>query len=158
MARHYWLMKSEPGVYSIEDLERDGKTFWEGVRNYQARNFIRDQMKPGDQAFFYHSNADPTGIAGIAEITSEGYPDPSACDSKSRYFDASGSRDKPVWYVVDLKFLKRFPALITLQEIKATPELSAMALVQRGQRLSIQPVTPSEWNFILKNLVPAMKS
>ena len=108
MAKQYWLMKSEPNVYSIDDLKRDKKTYWEGVRNYQARNFMRDKMKPGDQVFFYHSNAEPPGIAGVAEIASQGYPDPSAFDKKQKYFDPKSDRKKPTWYVVDLKFVRKF--------------------------------------------------
>ena len=132
----YWLMKSEPEVYSIDDLARDKKTYWDGVRNYQARNFMRDQMKPGDPVFFYHSNAEPSGIAGIAEVASKGYPDPSASD--------------PAWYVVDIKYVKTFNRLIPLEELRKVKGLEKMTLLQKGSRLSVQPVSEKEWKIINK--------
>ena len=144
----YWLMKTEPDVYSIDDLARDKKTYWDGVRNYQARNFMRDAMKPGDLVFFYHSNAEPPGIAGVAEVAREGYPDPSAFDPKDGHFDPDSKKDKPTWVVVDLKFVKKFKRLIALDELKKIPALSKMPLLQRGQRLSVQPVSASEWSAI----------
>ena len=144
----YWLMKTEPDVYSIDDLARDKKTYWDGVRNYQARNFMRDAMKPGDLVFFYHSNAEPPGIAGVAEVAREGYPDPSAFDPKDVHFDPDSKKDKPTWVVVDLKFVKKFKRLIALDELKKIPALSKMPLLQRGQRLSVQPVSASEWSAI----------
>lgn len=143
-------MKSEPDVYSIDDLARDKKTYWDGVRNYQARNFMRDQMQPGDRVFFYHSNAEPPGIAGIAEVAAAGRPDPSQFDPKDPHFDPDVSKDKPVWYCVDLKFVEKFPRLVSLDELKKVKGLERMALLQKGQRLSVQPVTAAEWNAVEK--------
>lgn len=128
----YWLMKSEPEVYSIDDLARDKKTYWDGVRNYQARNFMRDQMKPGDRVFFYHSNAEPPGIAGVCEVTSEGHPE----------------KGDPVWSCVDVKFVKKFSRVIALEELRKIKGLEKMPLLQRGQRLSVQPVSEKEWKII----------
>ena len=144
----YWLMKTEPDVYSIDDLARDKKTYWDGVRNYQARNFMRDQMKPGNLLFFYHSNAEPPGIAGVAEVASTGYPDPSAFDPQDVHYDPDSKKDKPAWYVVDIKFVKKFKRLIDLEELKKISSLSKMPLLQRGQRLSVQPVSAGEWKTI----------
>ncbi len=146
----YWLMKSEPEAYSIDDLARDKTTYWDGVRNYQARNFMRDHMKPGDKVFFYHSNAEPPGIAGIAEVSGAGRPDPSQFDSKDVHFDPAVKKEKPVWFCVDLKFVKKFPELITLESLKKTKGLEKMPLLQRGQRLSVQPVGPEEWKIVEK--------
>ena len=146
----YWLMKTEPDVYSIDDLARDKKTYWDGVRNYQARNFMRDQMKPGDKVFFYHSNAEPPGIAGIAEVAGNGRPDPSQFDSKDVHFDPAAKKEKPVWYCVDLKFVSKFPRIVTLEELKKIKALEKMPLLQRGQRLSVQPVAQKEWEMIGK--------
>ena len=148
MAKQYWLMKSEPDVYSIDHLARDKKTYWDGVRNFQARNFLRDQMKPGDLAFFYHSNAEPSGIAGIAEIASKGYPDPSAFDRKDVHYDPKSKKENPTWFVVDLKFVEKFDELIPLEELRKTKGLENMVLLKSG-RLSVQPVTEKEWNLIL---------
>lgn len=148
---NYWLVKSEPEVYSIDDLARDKKTYWDGVRNYQARNFMRDEMQPGDQVFFYHSNAEPSGIAGIAEVVRKGYPDPSALDPKDPHYDPDSDPKKPTWYVVDLKFVKKLPRLIPLEELKALEGLAKMPLLQRGQRLSVQPVSGQEWRAILEH-------
>jgi predicted RNA-binding protein with PUA-like domain len=144
----YWLMKSEPEAYSIDDLARDKKTYWDGVRNYQARNFMRDQMQPGDLVFFYHSNAEPAGIAGIAKVAGKGYPDPSAFDPKDVHYDPDSKKDKPTWYGVDLQYVKKFKALIPLETLKKDPKLAGMALLRRGQRLSVQPVSSKEWERI----------
>lgn len=146
----YWLMKSEPDVYSIDDLARDKKTYWEGVRNYQARNFMRDKMQPGDQIFFYHSNAEPPGIAGIAQVAGKSYPDPAQFDPKSRYYDAAAKKENPIWYLVDIQFVKKFPSLISLERLKTVKSLAKMPLLQRGQRLSVQPVSAQDWETILK--------
>ena len=146
----YWLMKSEPDVYSIDDLERDGREPWDGIRNYQARNFMRDDMKVGDKAFFYHSNADEVGIAGTMTIASEPYDDPTQFDRKSKYFDPKSTKDKPRWQLVDVAFDSKFPRVVTLAELKANPKLADMRLVQKGNRLSIMPVTKKEWDIILK--------
>jgi predicted RNA-binding protein with PUA-like domain len=144
----YWLMKSEPDVYSIDDLARDKKTYWDGVRNYQARNFMRDAMKPGDRVFFYHSNAEPTGIAGIAEVEAAGRPDPSQFDPEDDHYDPASKKDNPAWYCVDIRFRKKFPRVITLDELKKLKGLEKMPLLQKGQRLSVQPVAEKEWTLI----------
>ncbi len=146
----YWLMKSEPSVYSIDDLKRDKITYWEGVRNYQARNFLRDAIKKGDEVLFYHSNAEPPGIAGLAKVVKEGYPDPSAFDKKSKYFDSKSKEDTPTWYVVDLKFDKKFKEILPLDYLRGQKALQSMLLLKKGQRLSIQPVTASEWRALMK--------
>ena len=143
----YWLMKTEPGTYSIADLERDGVTGWEGVRNYQARNFMRDTMQPGDGVLFYHSNADPPGVAGVARIARAGYPDPTALDPNSKYFDPKASKDDPRWYRVDVEFVARFPEVVPLAALRSTPGLENMLVINRS-RLSVQPVTPEEWEIV----------
>jgi predicted RNA-binding protein with PUA-like domain len=145
-------MKSEPNVYSIEKLKEDEITHWEGVRNYQARNFMRDEMKKGDLVFFYHSNTESPGIAGIAEVSKEGYPDPFQFDPKSKYFDAKSQRDKPRWFLVDLRFKKKFKNILSLSTLKEIKALEEMPLLQRGQRLSVQPVNDKEWNRILEEI------
>lgn len=145
----YWLMKSEPDTYSIDDLEREGVNMWEGCRNYTVRNFMRDTMKPGDQAIFYHSNADPSGVVGLMEIVSTGYPDPTQFDPQSDYFDPKADPANPRWLVVDVKFIEKFSRTIPLSELKATPGLESMLVVQRGQRLSVMPVTDDEWEVVL---------
>ena len=150
MATQYWLMKTEPKVYSIDDLARDKKTYWDGVRNYQARNFMRDKMKKGDLVFFYHSNAEPPGIAGTAEIIKEGYPDPSAFDKKDVHYDPDSKSEKPVWYVVEIAFKEKFKELLPLDQLKGIAGLKNMPLLQRGQRLSVQPVSAAEWGVVTK--------
>ena len=150
MGKNHWLMKTEPDVYSIDDLARDKKTPWEGVRNYQARNFLRDTVKAGDLVFFYHSNAEPPGIAGIAEVAREGYPDPSQFDSKDVHYDPKSKKDNPPWYVVDLQFVRKFKALLGRDVLKKAPGLEKLLGIQRGQRLSVQPVTEKEWAIVLK--------
>ncbi len=147
---NYWLMKSEPTVYSIEDLENDGKTEWEGVRNYQARNFMRDQMQMGDLVLFYHSNAEPPGIAGIAIITREAAVDPFQFDKHSPYYDAAAHPDRPRWLSVELSFVEKFPNIISLDAIKKDPKLCPMEVARRGNRLSVQPVKPAEFNHVLR--------
>ena len=146
----YWLMKSEPDVFSIDDLKRDGRTTWEGVRNYQARNYLRDQLKKGDRVLFYHSNAEPPGIAGVAKVVREGYPDPSQFDKKSEYYDPKSKTDAPAWYVVDIGFVAKFARPLTLPELKNTKGLEKMVLLQKGSRLSVQPVTEAEYALIEK--------
>lgn len=149
MAINYWLMKSEPEVYSIDHLKKDGVTYWEGVRNYQARNFLRDQIKKGDRVLFYHSNAEPSGIAGIAEVVREGYPDPSQFDSKDDHYDPKSKKENPAWFVVDLKFVKKFDHVISLEELRKVKTLEKMLVLRRGQRLSVQPVSAPEWEAVL---------
>ena len=144
-----WLMKSEPSVYSIDDLKRDGQTSWEGVRNFQARNFIRDDMRVGDRVLFYHSNADPAGVAGLARIARTAYPDPSARDPRSEYFDARASGDDPRWFMVDLEFEERFPALVSLDTLRHTAGLEKMLVINRS-RLSVQPVTDAEFEIVVR--------
>ena len=141
-------MKSEPDVYSIDDLAHDKKTYWDGVRNYQARNFMRDQMQLGDRVFFYHSNAEPPGIAGICEVAGAGFPDPSQFDLNDVHYDPTSKKEKPAWFCVDVKFIKKFPRLISLEELKKIRELEKMLLLQRGSRLSVQPVSEKEWGII----------
>ncbi|RMG30602.1 MAG: EVE domain-containing protein [Gammaproteobacteria bacterium] len=146
---NYWLMKSEPDVYSIDDLERAGVDHWEGVRNYQARNMLRDAMKAGDLAFFYHSNCKTPAIVGIMEIVREGYPDPTAFDPASKYYDPKSDPARPRWYMVDVKYVRHLERPLPLAELKRHPELADLPLVRRGNRLSIMPVTPAQWAFIL---------
>ena len=145
----YWLMKSEPDEFSIEDLERTRTTPWFGVRNFQARNFMREQMQLGDLAFFYHSSCPEPGIAGICEVSAPAYPDASQFDPKSPYFDAASKRESPRWYNVDVRFVRR-TRLVGLPELRAEPRLATMRTLRRGNRLSITPVTPAEWQVVLE--------
>ena len=149
---NYWLVKSEPEVFSFDDLVKSPKktTYWDGVRNYQARNTLRDQMKQGDLVFFYHSNADETGIAGICEVVREGYPDHTAFDSKHDHFDEKSKPEAPTWFMVDLRAVKPFAAVLTLAELKTMKGLEKMPLLQKGSRLSVQPVGAKEWEMICK--------
>ncbi len=148
MPRRYWLMKTEPDVYSIDDLERDGVTCWEGVRNYQARNNMM-AMSVGDEVLIYHSNAKPPGVVGIARVVREAYPDHFQFDPGSRYFDPKSDPENPRWYMVDVAFVKKFDRVVGLPEIKADPELADMQLVRHG-RLSVQEVKPAEFRRIKK--------
>lgn len=148
----YWLMKSEPQAYSIDDLVRDQVTAWWGVRNYQARNFMRDQMQLGDLAFFYHSSCPAPGIVGIVEVCRRAYPDATQFDPQHKYFDPKATPENPRWLNVDVRLIKKLP-LISLAELRRHPELSRMRVLQRGNRLSITPVDPAEWDFILRHLV-----
>ena len=149
---NYWLMKSEPHVFSIDDLmQRPGGTEpWEGVRNYQARNMLRDEIKKGDLAFFYHSSCEIPAIVGIMEIASYGYPDPTAFIRGHRYHDPASKPDKPVWYLVDVKFKRKFKKPVTLTELRSRKPLQHMKLLQKGNRLSVMPVTKKEWEYILR--------
>jgi len=149
-ARGYWLMKSEPGTYSIDDLARDGRTRWEGVRNYQARNYMRDQMKVGDLALFYHSSAEPSGVAGVAEIASAAYPDPTQFDGQSPYHDPKSKKDDPAWLLVDVTFVEKLPEVLALQRLKADASLSSMLVLRRGQRLSVMPVERAHFARVLR--------
>jgi predicted RNA-binding protein with PUA-like domain len=148
---NYWLMKSEPDVFGIEDLiKRPDKTEpWDGVRNYQARNMMRDDMKKGDLAFLYHSNCKEPGIAGIMKIVREGYPDHTAFDAKEKYFDPKSDPDNPRWYMVDVRHVRTLKRIITLTELKTHDELSELPLVRRGNRLSVMPISKTHWDFIL---------
>ncbi|MCC5856615.1 MAG: EVE domain-containing protein [Ectothiorhodospiraceae bacterium] len=147
----YWLMKSEPDEFSIDDLaSRPGQTeHWDGVRNYQARNMMRDQMKVGDQILFYHSNTQPPGVVGVAEVVREGYPDHTAFDPEDPHYDPRSDPDNPRWFMVDVRFVRKLRRVITLAELKDRPELDGLALVRRGNRLSVMPVEKRHWDFIL---------
>lgn len=147
--RRYWLMKSEPDAYSIDDLERDQVEPWDGIRNYQARNFMRDDMKIGDKVFFYHSNAKPIAIVGTMEVASEPYPDHTQFDPKSKYFDEKSSEEDPRWQLVDVKFIQKFENPVTREAMKKVPELEEMLIFKRS-RLSITPVQENEWNKIME--------
>ena len=146
---NYWLMKSEPDVFSIQDLKQKKRSGWDGVRNYQARNYMRDQMRVGDLVFFYHSNAEPPGIAGVAKVSAVGLPDPLQFDKKSEYYDPKSKPDSPTWIMVEVEFVEEFP-LISLDRIKKEPALKDMPLVQKGTRLSVIPVAKKEWDHLQK--------
>ncbi len=148
----YWLMKSEPDIYSIDNLaQQKGNTdHWDGIRNYQARNFMRDDMRKGDLAFFYHSSCPQPGIIGIIKIVREAYPDFTAFDSQHKYFDPKSDPEQPRWFMVDVKLVRKFKMTIPLQELKEHEKLQDMRLLQRGSRLSILPVTKQQWDYILK--------
>jgi predicted RNA-binding protein with PUA-like domain len=146
----YWLLKSEPTSYSFDDLKRDGTTAWTGVRNYQARNTMRDDMKPGDGVLFYHSSTDPTAIVGIAEIVSAGKFDETALDPKDHHCDPKSTPENPIWYAVEVKYKRAFNEPITLAQAKAMKGLEQMVLLQKGSRLSVQPVSAKEWEIISK--------
>jgi predicted RNA-binding protein with PUA-like domain len=145
----YWLLKSEPSSYSIGDMARDRTTAWHGVRNYQTRNFMRDQMRVGDRAFFYHSNCDEPGIVGIVEVCAPAHADETQFDPKSDYYDPEAKREAPRWLNVDVKFVKKTP-LISLEALRREKHLARMRILQRGNRLSITPVDPEEWKLITK--------
>ncbi len=149
---NYWLMKSEPNCFSIDDLRQaPGQTSsWDGVRNYQARNFMRDQMQVHDQIFFYHSNCKPPGIVGIAEVIKPAYPDHTAFDPLSEHPDSKSTPENPIWYMVDIKFIRKFDHIIELENLKKCNELAKMLLLRKGNRLSVLPVTSAEWDAILK--------
>ena len=148
----YWLMKSEPTCFSIDDLAKAPKktTGWDGVRNYQARNFMRDDMKIGDLVFFYHSNCQPPGIAGIAEVVKTSYPDFTAWDPDSEHPDPKSTPENPRWFMVDIQFREKFPHVLPLDDLKHHPELAGMQLLKKGNRLSVLPVSADEWVFINK--------
>jgi predicted RNA-binding protein with PUA-like domain len=145
-------MKSEPSVFGIDDLaKRSQQTeHWDGVRNYQVRNMLRDQFKIGDQALFYHSSCEVPGIVGLMKVVKAGYPDDSALNPKSKYYDVASTPDNPRWFMVDVKFVKKFPRVITLNELKNIPGLTNMPLLRKGNRLSIMPVTAKEWEIIME--------
>lgn len=144
----YWLMKSEPDVYSIDHLARDKSTNWNGVRNYQARNFMRDQMQIGDKVLFYHSNCDEPAIVGVAEVSKLAYPDPSQFDKKSKYYDEKSTQDNPRWLNVDIRFVRKIRP-VTLAAMRDHKPLETMRILQRGNRLSITPVDPKEWKAVM---------
>ncbi|HET7306819.1 MAG TPA: EVE domain-containing protein [Gammaproteobacteria bacterium] len=148
----YWLMKTEPNEFSIDDLANRPNQVepWDGVRNYQARNMMRDEMKRGDRIFFYHSNSRPPGIVGIAEVYREGYPDTTAFNPEDRHYDSKSDPDAPRWFRVDVRFVSKFQHKVTLDMLRAQPDLVDMAVLRRGNRLSITPVTEREWSCVLK--------
>lgn len=150
--RQYWLLKTEPSTFSFDDLWNapNRTTFWDGVRNYQARNTMRDRMKVGDLVFIYHSSTDPTGIAGIAEVARAGYPDKTAFDKNDPHYDPKSKPDDPTWYMIDVKAVRGFKEIITLERLRKTKGLEKMTLLQKGSRLSVQPVTAAEWSIIEK--------
>ena len=143
-------MKSEPNVYSIDDLKKEKRACWDGVRDDQARNFMRDEMKIGDLVLYYHSNAKPPGVVGIAEVCREGYPDHTALDPKDPHYDPKSSKDNPTWMMVDLKFVEKFAEMVTLDKLKATASLEGMLVTRRGQRLSVQPVESKHFKVVRK--------
>jgi len=148
MPKRYWLMKSSPANYSIQDLEREGRTHWDGVRNYTARNFMRDDMKVGDAVLFHHSNAKPPGVAGIGVVCREGYVDHTAFDRKSKGYDARSSKDDPRWIMVDLEFSERFEDVVSMDEMRAAKGLEEFPVLLRGQRLSIMPITRKQFEIV----------
>ena len=144
-----WLLKTEPETYSIRDLARDGATTWEGVRNYQARNSMRDDMKLGDPVLIYHSNASPPGVVGVARVSAEARPDPHAWDPTSKYYDPKASPDVPRWVLVEVAFVEELPRVVTLEELKADPALDGMEVTRKGSRLSVQPVSQAHFERVL---------
>jgi len=143
-------MKCEPAAYTIADLERDGATSWEGVRNYQARNMLRGEMQAGDAVLFYASNAEPSGVTGLARIARGGYPDHTAWTKGHKYFDETSSKASPTWYMVDIEFVERFPAVVSLETLKSTKGLENMLVTRKGSRLSVQPVTKAEFDIVTR--------
>lgn len=150
MPRRHWLMKCEPSAYTIDDLAREKTTSWEGVRNFQARNFMRDDMRVGDSVLFYASNAEPSGVTGLAEIVRAGYPDPYAFKKGHTYFDPESVKDAPTWYSVDIGFVERFPAIVPLEVLKRTKGLEDMVVTKKGSRLSVQPVAKGEYDIVVR--------
>ncbi len=150
MPLRFWLLKCEPEAYSIDDLERDGKSGWEGVRNYQARNLIRDGMQVGDGVLFYASNARPSGVAGLARIVAPAYPDATAWAPGHAYADPGSTPASPVWYAIAVGFVERFADVVSLETLKATPGLEAMMVTRKGSRLSVQPVSPAEYAIVVR--------
>ena len=152
MATKYWLMKTEPTTYSIDDLEKepDQTTCWEGVRNYQARNLLRDEIKAGDRVLFYHSACKEPAVVGTATVVREGYPDHYAFDGRSKYFDKKSDPDSPTWYMVDIKLDQKFAQPVTLKELREKASLKEMMLLQKGSRLSVQPVRKKEFDIVVK--------
>lgn len=150
MAKRYWLMKSEPEAYSIDDLKKEGWTHWDGIRNYQARNTMRDDMKVGDGVLFYHSNTKPPGVVGVAKVSRESYPDHTAFDTKSNYFDSKSDPDNPRWMMVDIEYVSTFKRKVSLDELKEVPGLEEMLVIKKGMRLSVQEVTKEEFQIVKK--------
>ncbi len=151
MAKNYWLMKCEPTAYTIDDLARDGWTSWEGVRNHQARTFMRDKMQVGDGVLFYSSNSDPSGVTGIAKITKSGHPDHFAWKKGHKYFDARSTKTFPIWHMVEIAFVERFAATVPLSTLKADRRLTRMLVIKKGSRLSVQPVRKVEFDIVVSH-------
>ncbi len=149
-SNRFWLLKSEADDYPIEFLERDGRTCWDGVRNYQARNSMRDDMQVGDMVLFYHSNADPSGVAGVARVCRPAYPDHTAFDKNHVHFDPKSTVEKPTWMMVDVEFVERFPAILSLDQLRKTKGLEDLLVLKRGQRLSVMPVIEAHFEIIRK--------
>ena len=147
---NYWLMKSEPDVFGIDDLKKVKKEPWDGVRNYQARNFMRDEMKKGDLVLFYHSNCKPPGVAGIMEISKESHPDHTSWDKKGKYYDPKSTKENPRWFMVEVKYKKKFKEVVSLETLKNTKSVGSMKILQKGNRLSITPVTKKEYDAVLR--------
>lgn len=148
--KRYWLMKTEPESFSIHDLEKRKVESWDGVRNYQSRNFMRDEMKVGDGVLIYHSNAKETGAAGVARVAREGHPDKTAWDPESKYFDPKSDPNNPTWILVDVEFVEKFPKVVELADLKANPKLEGMMVTKRGMRLSIQPVEKAHYDEVIR--------
>lgn len=150
--RRYWLVKTEPDVFSFNDLmnEPDQTTFWNGVRNYQARNFMRDEMKLGDGVLVYHSNAKPSAVAGVATVSKEGYPDDTQFDPDDEYFDPKAKKEEPRWYGMEIRGVGELKRHLSLADLREVPELDEMLLLRKGQRLSVLPITPDEWKTVLE--------
>jgi len=149
---NYWLMKSEPSCFSLDDLKQmpDATEHWDGVRNYQARNFLRDEIKVGDGVLFYHSNCPEPAIVGLAKVVREGYPDHTALDPREKHFDPKSTTDKPIWFMVDVEYICPLPHPLTRNDLRQHPFLSGMGVLRKGNRLSVQPVTAEEWKVILE--------
>lgn len=152
MARRYWLMKSDPDTFGLPHLERSPEqtTCWDGVRNYQARNLLRDELRAGDGVLFYHSRQQPPSVVALARVVRAGYPDPTQFDRRSKYFDAASGRSAPRWYAVDLRLDRVLPRPVTLPEMRESPALARMVLLRKGSRLSVQPVAVEEWREVLR--------
>lgn len=148
--RQYWLFKSEPEEYSIDAFAKDKRIHWFGIRNYQARNFLRDTVRVDDRVLFYHSNAEPMAIVGTAKVVKSGYPDHTALDPKAPYYDPKSKPDQPTWYMVDIEFLQKFPEPLTRDQLRDNTGTADMVLLRKGSRLSIQPVTEAEWHAVHK--------
>jgi predicted RNA-binding protein with PUA-like domain len=150
--KRYWLVKTEPDVFSFENLlsAPERTTCWDGIRNYQARNYLRDSMRLGDRVLVYHSNAEPPAIVGVAEIVREGYPDHTQFDAMHHHFDPAAKPENPTWYMVDIRAVQSLARPLPLPELREVKELTGMMLLQKGSRLSVQPVTEAEWNFVMK--------
>jgi predicted RNA-binding protein with PUA-like domain len=147
---NYWIIKSEAETYSIDQMKKDTRTWWTGVRNYQARNFMMNEMKLGDLCFFYHSNAEPPGIAGLVKVCAPATPDESALDKKSEYHDPKATHEKPIWHCVQVEFVEKYANFLSLANLRSNVKLSKMVLLQKGSRLSIQPVSSAEFSEIIK--------